>query len=274
LQQTRDISSLLIDAILVCIAGIFLGVIFNNNAYVGPPDQATCDVLPLEVLRKECMMPMSDPVTGIAMLSILALSLTAVASSLRVFGSERVNFWREASSGINTLSYFLGKDVSQIPNMLIAPLIFETLYYSLVAPRSPFLQLYSIFIVVQFSSVGIGYLVSVLVKPQVSQLTGVVTILVFMMFSGPKPPLPQLKTMPIPVPYVPYISFLRWGQEAVYITEVNQYRNVYNISTGLEVLGYSSDNYRMDLVMMLSLGIAFRIFAFIFMVILNRDKKK
>jgi len=148
------------------------------------------------------------------------------------------------------------------------------LYYSLVAPRSPFLQLYSIFIVVQFSSVGIGYLVSVLVKPQVSQLTGVVTILVFMMFSGPKPPLPQLKTMPIPVPYVPYISFLRWGQEAVYITEVNQYRNVYNISTGLEVLGYSSDNYRMDLVMMLSLGIAFRIFAFIFMVILNRDKKK
>jgi len=148
------------------------------------------------------------------MLCGVSLSLTAVASSLRVFGSERIVFWREASTGTYTLAYYLGKDLAQIPFIVIAPLIFETLFYSLTVPRAQFLVLYQIFLVVQFAASGLGYLVSNLVKPSVSQLAGVVCILVTMMFSGTRPTLAELKNMPIPFRYIANLSYLRWAQES------------------------------------------------------------
>lgn len=130
------------------------------------------------------------------MLTCVSVALTAVAASLRVFGNERIVYWREAATGTSTISYFIGKgievslkfmnfsDMAQIPHMVVAPLIFLTLFYSLTVPRARFLTYYLIFFCLQFSSTALGYFVSTVVKPNVSQLTGVVTVLVMMMFSG------------------------------------------------------------------------------------------
>ena len=44
-----------------------------------------------------------------------------VASMVRVFGSERVVYWREASGlsqPSHTFAYFIGKDVSMLPQVL------------------------------------------------------------------------------------------------------------------------------------------------------------
>lgn len=41
----------------------------------------------------------------------LSLGFTAMAASLRCFGTEKVIFWRESASGINKTSYFLGKNI-------------------------------------------------------------------------------------------------------------------------------------------------------------------
>jgi len=208
------------------------------------------------------------------MLVGVSIALTGIASSLRVFGNERIVFWREASTGTSTLAYFLGKDFAQIPNMLIAPLLFEVLYYSLTVPRAHFLTLYYIFILVEFASVSIGYLVSCLVKPAVSQLSGVVVVLVMMMFSGSRPTLSEFKTMVVPVKYIPSASYLRWSQESIYIAEVSQYAEVYDITSGLNLLSYSLDDFHKCLIWIAGLGLLFRICAFIAMVALNRDKKK
>lgn len=80
-----------------------------------------CDTISISSLQELCKLPIDDPIGTIASLSCLSLSLTAVASSLRVFGSERVVFWRESSAGTNTLAYFLGKGTiakcAQIDNL-------------------------------------------------------------------------------------------------------------------------------------------------------------
>jgi hypothetical protein len=39
-----------------------------------------------------------------------------------------------------------------------------------------------------------------------------------MMFSGARPTLKELSSMFFPLPIVPNISFLRWAQEAIYLS--------------------------------------------------------
>jgi ABC-type multidrug transport system permease subunit len=74
--------------------------------------------------------------------------------------------------------------MSYIPNMLVAPLLFEALFYSITAPRALFIQLYGVLLCIEIVAVSLGFLVSILVKPSVSQLTGVVIVMIMVMFSG------------------------------------------------------------------------------------------
>jgi hypothetical protein len=126
---------------LLILAGGFLGLVFFNYKYIGPPPAAVCDSIAIEALRKRCLMPIDDPISTIASLTSMSMSLIAVAGSLRVFGLEKVNFWRENSSGAYSLSYFLGKDIAHLPNMLLYPLLFISLFASLAMPRAAFAEL-------------------------------------------------------------------------------------------------------------------------------------
>ena len=52
-----------------------------------------------------------------------ALSLAAVASSLRIFGAEKAVSLREGSAGTSTEAYYLGKSLSHLPIIILAPLV-------------------------------------------------------------------------------------------------------------------------------------------------------
>ena len=70
------------------------------------------------------MYPMDDPIIGQASLSILALSLAAIASSIRIFGDEQTEFKRESSTAISTGAYYLGKSISHLFIIVAAPAVF------------------------------------------------------------------------------------------------------------------------------------------------------
>ena len=72
--------------------------------------------------------------------------------------------------------------MAHLPNLFIFPLIFLSLFYSLVVPKATFTDLYMVFLALQFAGSSVGYVVSILVKPQVAQLTGVTVILIMSMF--------------------------------------------------------------------------------------------
>lgn len=76
-------------------------------------------------VAKECQLGtsvMTDTITQRGSMIGIAMSLTAVASMIRVFGSERVVYWREAQTlpqPRHTIAYFLGKDISMIPSVRV-----------------------------------------------------------------------------------------------------------------------------------------------------------
>ena len=81
------------------------------------------------------------------------------------------------------------------------------------------------------------------------------------MFAGARPTLNEIEVMPFPMPIIPYLSFLRWSIEGLYLTEVWEYRLIYNIDSGLELFGYTMNNYSLDLWMLFILGVALRAIA-------------
>ena len=101
--------------------------------------------------------------------------------------------------------------------MLIAPLLFEAFFYSITAPRTSFWELYFILLCIEYAAISLGYLVSIIVKPNVAQLTGVVVVMIMEMFSGVRPTLKEFDKMAKPMPWGPWFSLPRWAQEAYYI---------------------------------------------------------
>jgi hypothetical protein len=55
---------------------------------------------------------------------------------------------------------------------------------------------------------------------------------------------------------------------------VRRYADVYNIDTGLAILGFKIDNFPIDMWTVFGMGMAFRIVAYVFLEILHRDKRK
>lgn len=193
-----------------------------------------------------------------------------MASSLRVFGSEKVVFRRETTTGTSTEAYFLGKNLAHLPTILLAPLMFLAMYYQLAHPLAPFWQYYFLFVLVYATASGLAYLISIVFMSSIAQLVGVLSVLVCMMFSGANPTLTQLKDPNLlgGLLYVPtYVSYIRWAQEAYYLTEIEQYRAIFlNVQAGMDVYGYKFSD---DLTCWLALAasaVIFRALAFVALV--------
>ena len=69
----------------------------------------------------------------------LALGLTVSIASLRVFGNERVVFWRESAPGsgmkLSKLAYFTAKNVVELPRILVLSFFFVMSFYPIVTPN-------------------------------------------------------------------------------------------------------------------------------------------
>ena len=118
---------------------------------------------------------------------ILIMGMCSVMSHIRVFGEEKVVYWREASGlpqPIHTVAYFLGKDLLALPLSFLGPLMFNILFSSLAAPRASFASFYWPLMAVYYFSASIGYLVSILVPLSLSQLVGVVIVFANFVFVG------------------------------------------------------------------------------------------
>ena len=107
-----------------------------------------------------------------------------------------------------------------------------------------------------------------------AQLAGALVVLVACMFSGAQPTLQQFSEMPFPLPIIPALSFLRWSVEGLYLAEVFEYRHIYNIDSGMELLGYSVANFSLDLWILFVQGVVFRVLAGLALVLMDRDKRK
>jgi len=108
-----------------------------------------------------------------------------------------------------------------------------------------------------------------------AQLAGVVIVLVFSMFGGARPTLPEIQQMFPLLHVMPYTSYIRWAQEALYIEEISEWAKVQgvNIQPSLDLFDYHLDDYNTCMIMTAVFGVGFRVLAFAAMMLLNRHQK-
>lgn len=97
---------------------------------------------------------------------------------------------------------------------------------------------YLLFVLVYWTAAGYGYLISFLFPPSFSQLFAALSVLYNMMFSGILPRFKQLKKIVGGVLYYPtFTSYIRWSQEAFYLHEIEQYKDIYDGKSGGDTSG-------------------------------------
>jgi ABC-type multidrug transport system ATPase subunit len=261
-QQIRGIGNLMQDFFLVFICGLFVGLIFYNKSYVGPVDKTISNKCPA-VLQALCEMPLDDPIFKVSSMMNLAMSLTGVMASLKVFGKEKVVFMRESQTGLSSLCFFWSKDLASLPLNIFAPWIFLVMYYTLIGPRAQVYEVYYVLFLTYYTSYGLGYLVSIVINPINAQLFAVVIVFILNVFSGSTTTLREFKEMTPPMNILPYCSYLSFGLETGYLLELRYYKNIYNINKSMSLFGYQFKDLHWMWGAMLAYGVGFRVLAYI-----------
>lgn len=261
-QQKRNWISILTDVILVVVSAITFGIVFFDSHYIGPPSEAVCKLMPVDGLQMRCLLPIDDPFPQIALMTTIGLALPASMAALRIFGTERVVFWRESSVGAKTASYYLGKEFSFLPSSILLPLLYAGVFYNFTVPRMNFGLLYLIFLSTWWCATGLAVAVSIIVPPNLATISTVVVVFGMSMFSGVRPTLIELKKMWPPFSFISYVSFFRWLTEAYYVAEIWQSFN------------YHLNDFPLCIGLVLGMGLAFRIISLILLEVMYRDQRR
>lgn len=159
------------------------------------------------------------------------------------------------------------------------PFAFLIVYFPLASPQGTYGAYYGVLLSMQFTAASWGYLVSIVVPEKLSYLAAVVVMLAQMMFSGANPTLPMIKqTMPW-AQWVPNVVFLRWAQEALYLTEVQPSLDAdpsakTRITDSMSnIHDYDAGDYWLCITYTILIGVALRILACLALTFLARDKQ-
>ncbi|KAL7748707.1 hypothetical protein RI367_005860 [Sorochytrium milnesiophthora] len=264
LQQLRLLSSLWLELVVAIVAGSLMGISINGEqlftgAYVAPYTL-------LSPAPRFWLLPLSGLLIGII------IALAGAPAGVKVFSEEKAVYWREAASGHNVFSYYMGKTTVATYRLVLSALHFAAVYALLAKPQSSFERQFVIILLEFFGVYGLSAMVSMLVQRQNASIMAVVSCLLAAILCGFGPTLWQAKSWG--VMFIWELSFNKWGAEALYWEGVGQFDGVYDIQSVANNQGYTLDRFWFDAGMMAVLGCAFRVIALGLMLVTHRDRQR
>ena len=260
----RGYHQLVFDVGLEAFAGIIVGVLYTNVSFVQ--------------LRKFLFM------------ETLGLGLTMSIASLRVFGNERIIYWRECAPGagmnLNRFGYFMAKNFIELPRLLLLSFFFSMAFIPIVTPIIPWYYLMLINWAGAFAVSGVSVFASIAFDPLSAQLFVVIFVLINSMFSGLSTSISTIMENPF-YSALMYTSYARWLAELLYLDDVyflslawrmppNWYKSEseYSALYGCITYEYVPTAMSMDLCILslVWLGIFFRFIGYLSLLVFNRDK--
>lgn len=238
-QRLRDSKIQVIDYLILLLAGACLGSISNVS------DQ-------------------SFGVSGYAF-TVIAVSLLGKIAALRTFSLDKLEYWRESSSGMSSLAYFLAKDTVDHFNTAIKPLMYLAMFYSFTNPRSSFTDHYVVLLCLLYCVTGIAYALAILFQPGAAQLWSAILPVVLTLFVTRTQTSSALKTLSD-------LCYPKWAVEALVVSNAERYDGVWLITRcgALNRSGFDLHDWGLCLLLLMVTGVIFRIFSYICMLIFRR----
>ncbi|VFQ96993.1 unnamed protein product [Cuscuta campestris] len=199
------------------------------------------------------------------MYSVIAVSLLCKIAALRSFTSDKLEYWRERSSGISSLAYFLSKDCLDLFNTIIKPLVFLSMFYFFNNPRSTFWENYVVFLCLVYCVTGIAYVFAVCFQPGPAQLWCVLFPVVLTLIANQDADDKVGK-------YIGRFCYPKWALEAFVTANAQRFSGVWLITRcgALMKLGYDVHDWTRCLLLLLLTGVLSRLVAFLCLISLGK----
>lgn len=196
-----------------------------------------------------------------SLLVALSIGLTASAPGVKIFGEEKLVYWREAAAGHNRFAYYLGKVLSTLPRMLFACFHFSVMFLVLSTPRISWGAAFITNLLYFYCVYGLASCVSMVCRREDGPLLAVMASLIVGVLSGAAPRLSKAQQWHLV--WLWRASPGTWLSEAYFNGNVKPYDYLYNIDTARQALGYLFDHFGRDLVLLFAIGTIYRIVAFL-----------
>jgi hypothetical protein len=258
IQQYSELPTLLIEVGVAMLAAAVMG-------FASGGEGATYQGVFLSPLVLFSPSP-REILPQIAMYECFAVSLAAASAGVRVFGAERTIYWRETAAGHSLSAYYVGKSLSLLYRYIYGSLHFCMIFMLLARPAISFGKLFLLVYLLFFSVYAVAAVVSMFVAPSSAALVAVVLTLLQSVFNG------YINTIPKPLKFISPQYFF---SEAYFNEQSYDYRQtmqVHDISA--KFWGYELDNFSNDVLLMLTLGVSYRVIAYLGIRFHNRNKLK
>jgi len=273
LQQRHDFGGVMVDCLLHAIAGLVFGIGFASSRFFVPPIPPQYQQFCTHLIDSFCYLPEVDELGRLATFGTMAVGLTSVTMAVRTFSNEKIIYWREASSGENTIAYFLAKCLADIPNMAMGSVVLLSVFFMIASPHGNFVDYLGAVFLLEFAVYGVGYISSMLVPTNKDLATLSAAVGALIAGLGVNPGGGR------------ELCWGRWFGEAVYIAELRL--DMLDPVTRAAVDGfllfqkkdtpqgtYSLDMYATDLFALFIFGLFFRALAYLLLRVVYRSKQK
>ncbi|KAH8798827.1 ABC transporter-like protein [Hyaloscypha sp. PMI_1271] len=202
----------------------------------------------------------------------LSIGLTASAPGVRIFGEEKLVYWREAAAGHNRFAYYMGKVLSTIPRMVLANFHFTTMFILLATPVIGWFPAFAANLLYFYCIYGLASCISMITRREDGPLLAVMMSLIVGVLNGMSPTLRKVRSWHIV--WIWRASPGTWLAEAYFTQNISPLASIYRIEFAREALGYLLNKFSYDLLMLLMIGTALRIFAFLGLRFMWRAKQR
>ena len=141
-QLYRNRTYLAIDLFLVFVFGLICGITYKDVNWIAPLPVEMRQFCP-EEMGNVCKNPLKDRLNNVGAISSVGYTLTALITSVRMFGTNSALFQREIYSGISPISLFTSKVLSCCVFGILAPYLFISIWHFSI--RNIFYFLFFIF---------------------------------------------------------------------------------------------------------------------------------
>jgi len=211
-------------------------------------------------------------VPQMALLVGLAIGLTASAPGVKIFGEEKLVYWREAAAGHNRFAYYIGKVLSTLPRMILACFHFTTMFLLLSTPRISYSSSFAANSLYFYCIYGLASIISMITRREDGPLLAVMLSLIVGVLNGMSPSLH--KTRQWHMVWLWRASPGTWLAEAYFDQNVTPLAYLYQIDLVTEALGYKLGQFRLDMCMLLMIGTVYRVVAFLGLRFMWRNKQR
>ncbi|KAJ3021152.1 UNVERIFIED_CONTAM: hypothetical protein HDU68_009782 [Siphonaria sp. JEL0065] len=263
-QQMRLIGAFVMEAFLGALAGYMMGMSSpEGEAYQGifnAPFQA------ISGSQDSVFLGMIGMVNGIA------IALIAAPPGVKVFGEEMAVYYREAAAGHNKLAYFIGKNLSIVYRIALTSAHFTAVYYLMAHPPIYLGWQYAFMFLNFFGIYGMAMIISMFIRRENAPLMAVTVGMIFGVLCGFAPTI--LNASKQGYLFLLDIGMNRWAAEALFALWIERYLDIYDPEVPNSYFGYELDKTVRNLGYMIVIAVAYRVVAFLLLVMLNRDKQK